>query len=69
MSYCRQLIGRLFSPSQKSKKLSHPFRVCFELGMGTYVHHTKYYSGVFITGAMGALAPAILGQSITVIAL
>ena len=28
-----QLIGRLFSPSQKSKKLSHPFRVCFELGM------------------------------------
>ena len=28
-----QLIGRLSSPSQKRKKLSHPFRVCFELGM------------------------------------
>ena len=35
MSRFTQLIGRLFSPSQKSKKLSHPFRVCFELGMGS----------------------------------
>ena len=37
-----QLIGRLFSPSQKVKKLSHPFRLCFELGLGVHVHHAKY---------------------------
>jgi hypothetical protein len=29
-----QLPGRLSSPSQKMKKLSHPFSVCFELGIG-----------------------------------
>ena len=29
-----QVLGRLFAPSQKSKKLSHHFRVCFELGIG-----------------------------------
>ena len=31
-----KLIGRLFSPSQKLKKLSHPFRLCFELGLGIH---------------------------------
>ena len=31
---CTQVLGRLFAPSQKSKKLSHHFRVCFELGIG-----------------------------------
>ena len=29
-----QVLGRLFAPSQKSKKLSHHFRVCFGLGIG-----------------------------------
>ena len=29
-----QLIGRLSSPSQKLKKWTHPFRLCFELGIG-----------------------------------
>ena len=29
-----QVSGSLFAPSQKSKKLSHHFRVCFELGIG-----------------------------------
>ena len=42
-----QLIGKLFSPSQKVKKLSHPFRLCFELGLGVHVHHAKY-QGVFM---------------------
>ena len=37
-----QLIGRLFSPSQKMKKWTHPFWLCFELGMGIYNHHAKY---------------------------
>ena len=37
-----QIIGRLFSPSQKVKKLSHPFRLCFELSLGVHVHHAKY---------------------------
>ena len=34
-----QLIGRLFSPSQKLKKWTHPFRLCFELGMGIYAKY------------------------------
>ena len=25
----------------KTKKNNHPFPLCFELGIGTYVHHTK----------------------------
>jgi hypothetical protein len=29
-----QLPGSIFSPSQKRQKLSHPFWLCFELGMG-----------------------------------
>ena len=29
-----QVSGSLFAPSQKSKKLSHHFRVCFELVFG-----------------------------------
>ena len=33
-SQYKQVLGRLFAPSQKSKKLSHQFRVCFELGIG-----------------------------------
>ena len=39
---CTQLLGRLFSPSQKLKKWTHPFRLCFELGLGIHVHHAKY---------------------------
>ena len=29
-----QVLGSIFAPSQKSKKLSHHFRVCFELDFG-----------------------------------
>ena len=42
MAIGTQLIGRLFSPSQKMKKLTHPFRLRFELGLGTHVYHAKY---------------------------
>jgi hypothetical protein len=42
-----QLIGRLFSPSQKSKKLSHPFRVCFELDMGILNAPRKFFLVVY----------------------
>ena len=41
-----QLPGRLFSPSDISKKLSHPFLLHFPIGMGSYDHHAKY-QGVF----------------------
>ena len=41
-----QLPGRLFSPSDISKKLSHHFLLHFPIGMGSYDHHTKY-QGVF----------------------
>ena len=41
-----QLPGRLFSPSDISKKLSHHFLLHFPIGMGFYDHHTKY-QGVF----------------------
>ena len=41
-----QLPGRLFSPSDISKKLSHHFLLHFPLGMGSYDHHAKY-QGVF----------------------
>ena len=37
-----QLPGRLFSPSDISKKLSHHFLLHFPIGMGSYDHHTKY---------------------------
>ena len=42
-----QLPGRLFSPSDKSKKLSHHFLLNFPIGMGSYDHHAKY-QGVFM---------------------
>ena len=42
-----QLPGRLFSPSDKSKKLSHLFLLHFPIGMGSYDHHAKY-QGVFM---------------------
>jgi hypothetical protein len=42
-----QLPGRLFSPSDKSKKLSHHFLLHFPIGMGSYDHHAKY-QGVFM---------------------
>ena len=41
-----QLPGRLFSPSDVSKKLSHHFLMHFPIGMGSYDHHAKY-QGVF----------------------
>ena len=41
-----QLPGRLFSPSDISKKLSHHFLLYFPNGMGSYGYHAKY-QGVF----------------------
>ena len=41
-----QLPGRLFSPSDKCKKLSHHFLLHFLINMGSCDHHTKY-QGVF----------------------
>ena len=37
-----QLSGRLFSPSDICKKLSHHFLLYFPIGMGSYDHHAKY---------------------------
>ena len=45
--YSPQLPGRLFSPSDISKKLSHHFLLHFPIGMGSYDHHAKY-QGVFM---------------------
>ena len=42
-----QLPGRLFSPSDKCKKLSHHFLLHFSIGMGSNGHHAKY-QGVFL---------------------
>ena len=42
-----QLPGRLFSPSDISKKLAHHFLLHFPIGMGSYDHHAKY-QGVFM---------------------
>ena len=41
-----QLPGRIFSPSDKCKKLSYYFLLHFSIGMGSYDHHAKY-QGVF----------------------
>ena len=41
-----QLPGRLFSPSDICKKMSHHFLLHFPIGMGSYDHHAKY-QGVF----------------------
>jgi hypothetical protein len=37
-----QLPGRLFSPSDVRKKMSHHFLLHFPIGMGSYDHHAKY---------------------------
>ena len=37
-----QLPGRLFSPSDKGKKLSHHFLLHFPIGMGSYLRGVKY---------------------------
>ena len=42
-----QVLGRLFAPSQKSKKLSHQFRVCFELGIGILNAPRKIFFEVY----------------------
>ena len=42
-----QLPGRLFRPSDISKKQSHHFLLPFPIGMGPYDHHAKY-QGVFL---------------------
>jgi hypothetical protein len=41
-----QLPGRLFSPNDICKKLSHHFLLRFPIGMGSYENHAKY-QGVF----------------------
>ena len=41
-----QLPGRLFSPSDISKKLSHHFLLHFWIDIGSFDHHAKY-QGVF----------------------
>ena len=41
-----QLAGRLFSPSDMCKKLSHLFLLHFLIGIDSYDHHAKY-QGVF----------------------
>ena len=41
-----QLLGRLFSPGDISKKLSNHFLLHFPIGIGSYDHHPKY-QGVF----------------------
>ena len=41
-----QLPGRLFSPGDIFKKLSHRFLLHFPIGMSSYDHHAKY-QGVF----------------------
>ena len=47
VSFYTQLPGRLFSPCDKCKKLSHHFLLHFPIGMGSYDHHAKY-QGVFM---------------------
>ena len=37
-----QFPGRLFSQSDKCKKLSHHFLLHFPIGIGSYDHHAKY---------------------------
>ena len=44
-----QVLGRLFAPSQKSKKLSHQFRVCFELGIGILNAPRKIFLVVYVS--------------------
>ena len=44
--FSTQLPGRIFSPSDIWKKLSHHFLLHFPIGMGSYDHHAKY-QGVF----------------------
>ena len=44
--YTAQLPGRLFSPSDKCKKLPHHFLLHFSIGMGSYNCPAKY-RGVF----------------------
>ena len=46
-SICTQVIGSLFAPSQKSKKLSHHFRVCLELVFGILNAPRKIFLAVY----------------------
>ena len=42
-----QVLGSLFAPSQKIKKLSHHFRVCFELVFGILNAPRKIFLAVY----------------------
>ena len=60
-----QVLGRLFAPSQKSKKLSHHFRVCFELGIGILNAPRKIFLAVYepILKLQGLVAVKFQGKN------
>ena len=60
-----QVLGRLFAPSQKSKKLSHHFRVCFELGIGILNAPRKIFLVVYepILKLQGLVAVEFQGKN------
>ena len=60
-----QVLGRLFAPSQKSKKLSHQFRVCFELGIGILNGPRKIFLVVYepILKLQGLVAVEFQGKN------
>ena len=60
-----QVIGRLFSPSQKLKKWTHPFRQCFELGMGILNAPRKIFLVVYepILKLQGLVAVEFQGKN------
>ena len=48
LTFCSsQVIGRLFSPSQKLKKWTQRFRLCFQLGMGILNAPRKFFFVVY----------------------
>ena len=60
-----QVLGRLFAPSQKSKKLSHQFRVSFELGIGILNAPRKIFLFVYepILKLQGLVAVEFQGKN------
>ena len=63
--FLAQVIGRLFAPSQKSKKLSHHLRVCFELGIGILNAPRKIFLFVYepILKLQGLVAVEFQGKN------
>ena len=60
-----QVLGRLFAPSQKSKKLSHHFGACFELGIGILNAPRKIFLVVYepILKLQGLVAVEFQGKN------